>query len=256
MSALAGLGNQKLQPCVFIIGFNKCGTHTLNHFFEANSFPSIRYNKGKIAIQMTLNCISGKKVLDGYDDKFRVFSDLFYLNNKVCIEGNRFFRNMDKDYPNSYFIYNTRDMKKWIESRSNAVPSLLDRYKNVYGTPDVEEIKKVWMSERLQFESELDKYFKDHGKFMVLDIESEMAASNIRDFLSIDMDLSAWKWLGRTQDRVAAWNGRSNPLPASSRWPWSLPVRKFRYMRSRKAKLKAQMILEGRFPTPSMTPLA
>ena len=48
--------------------------------------------------------------MSGYDRAFTVFSDMVFLNEKILLEGNALFKNMDTDYPESYFIYNTRNI--------------------------------------------------------------------------------------------------------------------------------------------------
>ena len=65
------------------------------------------------------NCQKNIKVLDGYDKEYQVFSDMTYLDYQTLIEGNIFFKQMDNDYPESLFIYNTRNIDNWDQSRLN-----------------------------------------------------------------------------------------------------------------------------------------
>ena len=54
--------NNKLL--IFQIGFNKCGTRSLYHFFKDNGIPSIHYDGGKIAKSMFQNNSMNKKFMD------------------------------------------------------------------------------------------------------------------------------------------------------------------------------------------------
>ena len=189
------------KPFVFIIGFNKCGTRTLHQFFQKNGFPSVHGGSCHLAIHMTLNCIQGRRVFFGYDEKFRVFSDLTFLNNRISIEANSFFRTMDKDYPGSFFIYNTRNIQKWIASRLRHVGlsgSFLERYCNVLQTSDQNVVVDRWIEERTRFERDLNDYFGESDRLLVLDIESDQPAKLISSFLGMDLDVMAWSWAGKT----------------------------------------------------------
>lgn len=192
------------KPFVFIIGFNKCGTRTLHQFFKKNGFPCVHGGSRPLAIHMVMNCIQDRQVFFGYDKKFRVFSDLTFLNNRICIEGNSFFRNMDRDYPGSFFIYNTRDVQKWIASRLRHFGlsgSFLERYCKVLNTSDQKEVVAGWIEGRARFERDLSDYFGGSERLLILDIESDQPARLISSFLGMDLDESAWSWTGKTPDR-------------------------------------------------------
>lgn len=192
------------RPYIFVIGFNRCGTNTIHGFFQRNGYPSVHYGwYGKcLAVQMVKNCISNKKVFEGFDIDFTVFSDLNFINNRICIEGNFLFRNMDRDYPDSFFIYNTRDIEKWIKSRLAYVnPNgirLLDRYKKIYQTDNIDLIVGKWKELRGRFEQDLQEYFSGSDRLLVLNIESKDPAIQISNFLQKDLDPGAWGWLGKT----------------------------------------------------------
>ena len=91
-------------PYVFVIGFNKTGTTAIHRLFEANGFPSIHWDKGNLARRMLENCISGRPVLAGYDQRYKVFSDLLFRTNKFWFEGNSLFRTIDADYLDLFYL--------------------------------------------------------------------------------------------------------------------------------------------------------
>lgn len=104
-------------PFVFCIGFNKCGTTSLANFFRGNGFPTVQNDYGRLALQMLTNCARSKPVFSGFDADYRCFCDMVHVNNHIEIEGNWQFRLMDRDYPGSFFIYNTRNIDNWLASR-------------------------------------------------------------------------------------------------------------------------------------------
>ena len=92
---------------------------------------------------------------------------------------------MDKDYPGSFFIYNTRDVQKWITSRLKHIGfsgSFLERYCNVLQTSDRQKVVNRWIEERARFEQDLTDYFGDSDRLFVLDIESDQPAKLISSF--------------------------------------------------------------------------
>ena len=152
---------------------------------------------------MVENCINGKKIFNGYDQKYSVFSDMLFLNENIHIEGNHFFKIIDRDYPNSLFIYNYRNMDNWINSRlSHGVnsqnPSFIDRSLKVY-SEDTEMIKKRWQQTRLTFEKEISLYFSGSNKLLLLDIEDGNVnhPEIISKFVGYQMNPKYWGWLGK-----------------------------------------------------------
>lgn len=112
-----GPEEDSMQEFVFIIGYNKTATTALHELFCRSGLSSIHWDGGKLALTMVSNICSGRRVFDGYDARYRVFSDLIYLDARVLIEGNEYFEEMMNDYPNARFIYNYRNQGEWIRSR-------------------------------------------------------------------------------------------------------------------------------------------
>lgn len=208
------------KPFVFVIGFNKCATRAIHLFFHLNEFPAIHWNSGRLAAHMVLNSISGRKIFEGYDRSFKVFSDLYFINDRIVIEGNQYFRAMDRDYPGSFFIYNTRSMDKWVESRlkhAHVGGTMIDRFKKLYGTDDTDVIVRHWIDSRTRLEAELDQYFGASERLLTLNVESEDPAGQIARFLRMDLDLNAWVKIGETSNRppIPTWTG-TGPKPRST----------------------------------------
>lgn len=190
-------------PYVFIIGFNKTGTRSLHNFFFRNGFPSVHYDGGRLGLTMLQNLVNGKKIFDGYDQGIKVFSDLIFINHSVDMQFNRFFRVMDRDYPNSYFIHNTRDTENWIRSRTRhsahrGAGSFLSMSLDAHNTTDIEEVKAIWRREKERFEADVRQYFDGCDRYLELDIEKDDVCGLISKLLRIKLNCLHWQQIGKT----------------------------------------------------------
>jgi hypothetical protein len=184
-------------PYVFVIGFNKTATTTIHRFFEHNGFPSIHWDGGKLARTMLDNCLSDHRILTGYDENYRVFSDMVIQTLRIRFEANSLFRILDTDYPESYFIYNHRNVDAWIASRWK---KNVGRYRctNVdlemrhLNTREPCDVVEKWREERADFEREVRAYFTGNPRFMEIDIADADAPRQISALLGMDLDISGW----------------------------------------------------------------
>jgi hypothetical protein len=192
---------------VFIIGFNKTATVSIHNFFNNNNIPSIHWNNGRVAKDMMTNVCESRKIFYGYDENYRVYSDMSMLNERIVIEGNAFFRFMDEDYPESYFIYNKRNIDDWVESRMNHSADgigFFERYKQAMRATDQEEVTSEWRRRRLQFEADVAEYFQDSDRLLILDVDDRDPARKIASFLRLDLDMSQWRRANKTLRKRAA----------------------------------------------------
>ena len=188
----------KKIPFIFIIGFNKSATTSLHKLFSDNGYPSIHWDRGNLAKYSLLNILNGRKIFDSYDDKYRIFSDFIFRNDKYVFEGNSLFQVMDIDYPNSFFIYNYRDMNSWIESRINHISnikglSLLELQFKLFNTNDIEAVKNHWKAARLKFEIDIRNYFSLRNNLIELDIDSDDVVEQLNLKLNLGLNPMHWK---------------------------------------------------------------
>ena len=185
-------------PFIFVIGFNKTATTSLHTFFSRNGFPSVHWDRGKLARRMVENCLDDRPILDGYDRQFRVFSDMQAQSGRIRIEANQYFRVLDRDYPGSYFIFNNRDLGGWINSRSaNFVTphgaTNLELEMRRLNTTDPQEAVQLWARERNAFEAEVRRYFRSNPKFLEIDITDAEVPRRISRLIGRTMDPAHWK---------------------------------------------------------------
>lgn len=105
---------------IFVIGFNKCGTTSLHHFFDANGIKSIHWHRGRISEKIFDNYLLGKPLIQGYED-YDAFSDIEHFDPKLGFRnaGHAFFRKLAIHDESAVFILNFRDKEAWLQSRLN-----------------------------------------------------------------------------------------------------------------------------------------
>jgi hypothetical protein len=124
---------------------------------------------------------------------------MILADDSQIVEGNRFFREMSNDYPNSYFILNNRPTPNWILSRSlHGKGNFLKRQLKLLETENPEEAFSLWRHQKFTHESEVRSFFKDNLRFLEVDIENVNTPNIISKFLGIELDNSHWLTLNKT----------------------------------------------------------
>ena len=155
----------KYNSKVFCIGYNKTGTTTLGKSLEMLGYRHSSFNKKVWRKFYKNNEIV--KILK-YTAKLDSVDDLPWLKEDMIPI-------LDRVFPNSKFIYLTRDESSWKKSLYNW------RYK-IKGTyPDIKESLKKFRKHK---DFVLD-YFKDRptNQFIVLDIKDGDGFKKLADFL-------------------------------------------------------------------------
>jgi len=165
---------------IFIIGFNKTGTKTLDTYFKKNKIPSIHWAKGQLAQQIKHNHEKGIELLINYK-RFIVFSDMEDFSN-LNYAHVTYFKELDKTYPDSKFILNIRDVDNWIESRNNHSRG---RYLKILCQKlnlTKQELNQKWKDDFYNHKKNVITYFSDKpNKLLIYDIEKD-SPQKINDF--------------------------------------------------------------------------
>ncbi|MFA0813010.1 sulfotransferase [Microbulbifer epialgicus] len=158
---------------VFQIGFNKCGTTSLNHFFSRNGYKAIHWDYGNLALKLEENSQLGRPLLSAYEE-YNFFSDMELVTSERCLYAfEKYFQELDRQYPDSYFILNTRPVDKWINSRlKHGGGSYLRRFQDIYSC-DREEVILHWKHEWYRHHSTVLQYFYGRENFLLFDIETD-----------------------------------------------------------------------------------
>jgi hypothetical protein len=151
---------------------------------------------------MFTNFALRRDVLTGIEG-FDVFSDMMYLSESLHLEGNRLFREFDKEIPNSRFILNTRDKDRWISSRSRhsgkETGSLLNRACVAYGKEE-SEVHDIWARQWDRHHEDVQDYFRPFPeKLLTFNIEID-PIERVTEFLEdkFTIDPSHWEWRNKT----------------------------------------------------------
>ena len=184
---------------IFQIGFNKCGTWSIHALFEGYAkIKSVHWQGGLIAKSIMDNMNSSADLLPGFGD-VRVFTDMecCFLKNGLCewFFAFKHFELLDKRYPGSKFILNTRNLDGWLKSRFNhPCGHAIDedgQFISVNPKPywermaswmgraigrDLleEEVKETWIREREDHHGRVMEYFKNRpGDLLVFDLDND-----------------------------------------------------------------------------------
>lgn len=195
-----GIVQNKKFNKIFQIGFNKCGTVSIHevlieaglksvhwdepHFEGDNFFNATYGTRGLIGKQIVDNIVNGVKPLEGVD-QYDCYVDMEWLNQYPLIDN---YKLLDKTYPRSLFIFNTRPLHKWIKSKlRHGMGNHWKRYQEVVAFKGIilkskKEVVEYWKKEWEQHHSEVLRYFEDRDDFVFFNIENE--SQKLIDFLN------------------------------------------------------------------------
>jgi hypothetical protein len=155
---------------IFCIGLNKTGTTSLHDAFLKLNISSVHCNEkngNHIKTVIKENHEKGHKLLKGIE-QYDAYSDWSIPST------NHLFIEFDKQYPNSKFILNTRDMDGWIKSREKHVKRIkkLDKLQKKYpDNPWYNINKEAWEKEFIDHHKKVFDYFADRkNNLLIFDV--------------------------------------------------------------------------------------
>lgn len=184
-------GTERHSKPIFQIGFNKCGTSSLFHFFASQGCRSLHWDEGHLALAINSNVLAGRPLLAGFED-IEFFSDMEGLpdggNAFICIY-QKYFRELDSQYPDAKFILNTRNKDDWLQSRlSHDGATYIEWWKKATGMSRPQIIKK-WSEEWDQHHRDVVAHFAgSEKKLLVFDIDRH-DGSRLAEFFADRLDL-------------------------------------------------------------------
>jgi len=192
-------GTIKKLPYIFIIGYNKCGTTALQRFFYLNGYPAIPWDQNRLGLRIIHNLVKRRRILSGYDRRYRVFSDFNISNEYLAIELNHLVAKFMLDYPDSYFILNTRPVEHWIRSRASQV-SRENGTKYIEIRAEqlscrTEEIADRWRKDWELHHQFVRRFFSGAkaNKLLEVDIEDNSTPDRIGEFLGFEPVRGSWR---------------------------------------------------------------
>ena len=183
-------------PRIFVVGHNKTGTRSLHEFFLANQIPSIHWDNGQLAMRMHDNFRHGRPLLDGYE-RFVAFSDMEAVNwgfrkkSRTLLYGYRdYFPHLDLQYPGALFLFNTRSMADWIDSRlthwkGSYAESCRKNHAEISGNEhySLDDLRAQWNADFHSHQQAIRSHFGGSDRFLEFDITLPEAGETLARFL-------------------------------------------------------------------------
>lgn len=142
---------------IFVIGFNKTGTTSIDNIFRRLKINSIHTPKPAVLCMI---------------DKYDAFTD----------GGHAFFKDYYKRYPDSLFILNTRPLFNWLVSRYKHAKN--HGFKNCWCWPVTKQRTQKWILDREKHHKKVLDFFKDKPKqLLVVNIEKKGYENIISKFI-------------------------------------------------------------------------
>ena len=168
---------------VFFIGYNKTATYSLHKLFSHSGYKSCHANYARkvIALTMKENFESNKPLLTNLEGP-SCYLDIVYCDHSTYVEANQYFKTLDEQYPNSYFVLQTRNVDEWIKSRMNHMPKkpFSERAMSALNLKNEEDLINYWKDLRENHYKEVRNYFKNNNRYVEFDIDNDDISKLIR----------------------------------------------------------------------------
>ncbi|MGR3377341.1 sulfotransferase [Salipiger abyssi] len=192
-----------MQPKVFEVGFNKCGTRALTNLMQNCGYRGVHWEYGRIAESIRdahENEFTPLAEFKGYD----FFSDMVKEKFDEIIEGYKYFEYLHKCFPEAKFILSRRNVDAWIKSRLRHGNGYTKNcYKKYYNIESDEDLAEFWRRDWIAHHQAVRDFFETperRGLLFVLDIENP-DFSELSRFLNVDVDKKNWRFIGVTDDK-------------------------------------------------------
>tara|TARA_R110002012_G_scaffold315003_1_gene528249 strand:+ start:560 stop:1183 length:624 start_codon:yes stop_codon:yes gene_type:complete len=144
---------------IFCVGLNKTGTSSLHQAFTVLGINSVHYKgieKTDIKEIIQTNYLAGNNILNGIEH-YDAYSDWDLGPSTIDIV-----KEFDRQYPNSKFVLNIRDMEGWLNSREKHVERNQERKKKE-PSADInwlEVDREAWATQFKRHYAGVNNYFR------------------------------------------------------------------------------------------------
>lgn len=160
---------------VFIIGFQKTGTTSLEHALESLDYRVYGGDKTLMKIENTESL------------KLYINDTLLTWDAVQDMPWPLFYRELYDLYPDGKFILTIRDTQKWISSVKKYFASIrVPLHKKIYNVPCAEGHESVYIDVYQQHNREVKEFFKEKSNFIVMEQGENFDFKTLCGFLSID----------------------------------------------------------------------
>ncbi|MDC0889086.1 hypothetical protein OAS42_00405 [bacterium] len=197
---------------VFFIGMNRTGTKSFHHLFTQSGYESVHYStynpEGGAPIIIG-EMISDRAEMGEYNrnpllhgaERFTAYSDMFFHREHKWCDGVKVFKQLEAEYPDSYFVLQTREMEGWLRSKKNHKDGqYLHRSMTYHRTKSSDQMMEWFRKDRDEHHKAVRNHFKDSERFIEFDIEKDNIEKFINFMRQADIILlkGHWKHLGKS----------------------------------------------------------
>jgi hypothetical protein len=178
---------------IFCLGEGKTGTTSLNKAFldlglksihhgspESKNFRELKENARLINNQINECQKQGRKLLTHISD-YDAYSDIWAIRQNFEI--------LDRQYPNSKFIYTDRSLEKWLDSmRRHVERNVINVANNLYETKLTTIEEEKWITNKNELFRRIKEYFADRPEdLLIIDITKGDGYEKICPFLNLNI---------------------------------------------------------------------
>lgn len=147
---------------IFGIGLNKTGTISLHEALTTLGYRSLHWGGPEVRVVVEKALADGRGLVDDFAD-VDAFSDIWRLSEN--------FELLDRQYPGSRFVFTTRPLDDWIESRRKHVERNVARAETGEYTGNFLEVDPdAWAAEYKLHHERVAAYFEGRENLLVLRI--------------------------------------------------------------------------------------
>lgn len=186
------MNDRAVEPPVFQIGFNRCGTKFLTEIFRQNGYEALHWRRGVLAEDILLSKHTRQKPLTRWPSA-SFFADLecCHRYDKPCLEAFKEFEFLHTAFPDAYFVLNLRNVSDWIASRSAHHGGQYIKFHAHHRGVPVSDVPQLWLADWDQHIRAVRRYFKGNPKFIEFNIDTD-SPQKLADFLAQDYHLSTF----------------------------------------------------------------
>ena len=207
-----------MRTRVFQIGFNRCGTMSLARLFAASGLRAAHWRGGTLAAWIELARREGKPLLS-YVDRYDLYTDMEARDlgeiarrwfprrpfrrllatpdpdrGLAPIFAFRYFAELDRQYPGSKFILNTRDRERWIRSRLDFKANYRACQHGDRAHEDLDDLRACWRTDWDTHHERVRTYFAERpSQLLVFDIETDPIDAVVRFMAPTLIDPRHWQ---------------------------------------------------------------
>jgi hypothetical protein len=191
---------------IFQIGFNRCATTSLYHLFLDLGYSAIHNDHGGVARQIEDSLRKNGVVDLGTYESYQVLTDMEFVSPWRVAYGFKRFEEIENAYPNCKFIYNTRPLEDWINSRwylNNG--RYREKWRKYLCNVDDQAIADYWRWEWIAHDRKVREYFRNKNNMF----EYVMGETRIDSMLRfLEVDAECIPSLERKNVMRAAWKSK------------------------------------------------